>query len=180
LEARWSTHCTGGRSAGETPSRVHTFYGGRNLIRFPLTPITRLAYAERALREIPPLLHYVSQLMRQQVPTHACSRHVLLHRKSDIFAHRIRQRIHCPCRFGRPCIRVDADAAEVVAEAGLEEGAGGGVERLAGRAQYFVHDGRHFSWFRRAVRSPLQELLLPAALALSRQPRRASARTFPL
>jgi hypothetical protein len=35
---------------------------------------------------------------------------------------------------------VHAHVAEVVAEARLEEGAGGGVEGLAGRAKDFVHD----------------------------------------
>jgi hypothetical protein len=37
--------------------------------------------------------------------------------------------------------------AEVVAEAGLEEGTRGGVERLAGRTQHFVNNWRYFSWF---------------------------------
>jgi hypothetical protein len=71
--------------------------------------------------------------------------------------------------------RMWASDLKAVAEARLEEGARGGIERLAGRAQNFVHDGRHgrsrrgvdSSALQRAVAGRRTLVFLLASLALA-------------
>jgi hypothetical protein len=66
---------------------------------------------------------------------------------------------------------VNAHLAEVVPEARFHESTGGRVERLARRAQDFVHDWRH-GRAGAADRPPLQaHAVLLAALALAFQTR---------
>ena len=52
--------------------------------------------------------------------------------KGDVRAGRVGVGIDGASGFGGVRVGVDADVAEVMAEAGLEEGACGGVERMAG------------------------------------------------
>jgi hypothetical protein len=51
---------------------------------------------------------------------------------------RIRQRIHCSHGFRCALVRVNADLAEIMAEARFHKGAYRGIERLTGRVQHFV------------------------------------------
>lgn len=83
-------------------------------------------------------------------------RRILIGGEDDVAAGGIRQRLDRlggGCRFG---IGVDSDLAEVMAEAGLHEGADGGVERLAGGAQRIVDDRRRRGLFRAARFDPLR------------------------
>ncbi len=83
-------------------------------------------------------------------------------------------------RLHRPRMAGNADLAEVVAEAGLEEGTGGRLEGLAGGLKDFVDDGRHFRKSARCRGMTLQAKSLGAARrALSVRARCAPAGAFP-
>ena len=55
----------------------------------------------------------------------------------------VRQRIHCPRRLRRLCIRVHSHLAEVVAEAWLHEGARGRIKRRSRRAKDIMDNRGH-------------------------------------
>src|SRR5260370_12264578 len=69
-------------------------------------------------------------------------------------------------------VGVYADPAEVMPKAPLEVGPRRCVERLAGRAERLMHDGRRFANGRRPRRHPWQFPLLLAGGAFAAEPRR--------
>jgi hypothetical protein len=82
------------------------------------------------------------QFMGQEPAAFARPRGKSVGREEYMVADGIGKRIDGLRRFCGPPIGVNADPAEVVSEARLEEGPGSTVERLAGRAQGFVDNGR--------------------------------------
>src|ERR1039457_4167661 len=80
--------------------------------------------------------------MRQQAPAFHCRGSESTGRKRDVAADGVGVRIYRAGRLRRAGIRVDADTAEITAEAGLEEGERVRIERLTRGAQHLIHDGR--------------------------------------
>ena len=97
------------------------------------------------------LLHHMCQFVRQQAISRCGLRGVFTCGKHHIVPHRVCQRIDRSRRLSRLPAGVHAHPAEIVAEARLHERACGRIERLAGRAQHFVHDVRHTGWFALAI-----------------------------
>ncbi len=84
----------------------------------------------------------VRQLVSQQPLSFGRPRRVLSLAESNVPTDRVGPGIDCLSRLGRAAVGVNLDAAEVVTEAELHEVARLRVERLTGRAQYFIDDGR--------------------------------------
>lgn len=55
---------------------------------------------------------------------------------------RIGLRIERLCRRRRASVRVKADVAQIISEAGFEKGAVGGIQRVTGRSHDVLHNGR--------------------------------------
>ncbi len=103
----------------------HPLGGGlRGIVRCP-HPEARLRAGDPA-----PLLDRVCQLVGEELQSGRGSRLIHAPSKRDRAANRERGRADGVRRTRRRLIRVDADAAEVVTEARLEQGARGGVQRL--------------------------------------------------
>jgi hypothetical protein len=75
---------------------------------------------------------------------------VLIVGENDVVARGVSIRLNGTRRGSRLLAGVNADVAEVLAEAGLEKGAGGGVERMSGRTE----DVAHHAWEVRGGRWP--------------------------
>ena len=89
-----------------------------------------------------PLLHRVDQLVCEQSLALRSAGAVLSCAEDDFLAHGICQSIDC---FSRRCglaTSMYTHVAEVVSEARLKERTGGVIERLAGRAQHIMNNGR--------------------------------------
>jgi len=122
------------------------------------------------------LLEHVNQFMSKKSPAILSAWPVLLRAKSDLGSRSISSRTHRVCRAIGSGVRVDAYFAKVVTEARFHEGAGGRVERLAGRAQRLMDDGRGQGRPVAAVGPALQARpLLAALLALAVHAGRAAA-----
>ena len=89
------------------------------------------------------------QLVRQQVIPRCGLRGVFARGKHHMIPHCVRQGAHRTRRIRRLCIGMHPHPAEIVAEARFHEHTPGGIERLAGRAQHLMDDGRRqvgFVW----------------------------------
>src|SRR5260370_40175832 len=98
----------------------------------------------------------MGQLMSYQPLPQARPVRVLTDTEHHVPSYRIGQRVD---GFGRLCrlrVGVHPHPAEVATEAWLEEGAGGGLERLAVRAQHVMHYWWHPLWFSTPGHPPLQ------------------------
>ena len=93
-------------------------------------------------RAAAPLLHDVRQFVCEQLASARACRYILTRGEDDVRADRVGRGVDCLCRSGGAGIAVDAHLTEVVAEAILEMHARVAIERLAGRSQHVVHDGR--------------------------------------
>ena len=91
------------------------------------------------------LLHYVSELMRQQQPSGPRGRLILIGAKNNFSSHSVGERIHRLCGSGGPPVRVHTHATEVVPEARFHEGARRCIERLSWGTQHFINDGWHIA-----------------------------------
>ena len=86
------------------------------------------------------ILHHMRQFVGQQAASFGCGRSELAGSKGDVGAHGVSESVNGTCRLGGAGVGVDADIAEVVSEAGLEEGLGFRIECLARRAKGFAYD----------------------------------------
>ena len=80
--------------------------------------------------------------MGQQVLARRRARIILTTSESDVMADGERLRLQGLVQFSGLAVRVYTHPTEVVLEARLHEGTSARVERLTGRAQYFVNAGR--------------------------------------
>jgi hypothetical protein len=91
-------------------------------------------------------LHNVSEFMRQECAAERRLGCVLAGIKGNVGTRGIREGVDGARRFGGLVAGVDADVAEVVAEAGLEESARGGVKGVPGGAENVGDDVRNMRW----------------------------------
>ena len=84
----------------------------------------------------------MGQLMRDQSPPLACFHRELAAAKHNVVSESVGVGVNGAGGVGGRRIGVNAHMAEVVAEAGLEEGASGGVERMAGGTEDIADDAR--------------------------------------
>jgi hypothetical protein len=87
------------------------------------------------------LLEHVYQLVGQQHMSGRGPRQVMPGSEHDVAADGIGAGADCSSRRGSLSIHMESNVAEVMAEPGLHQGAGGGVQRLTAAAvQDFMHD----------------------------------------
>jgi hypothetical protein len=89
------------------------------------------------------LLNDVRQFMGQQPSTRLPVGLVLTLAKDDVLPDGVSPGVHCAGRGRALTVRVYPDGGEVVVEARFHSLTRSRVQRLTGRAQNFVHDGRH-------------------------------------
>src|ERR1700754_3334598 len=88
----------------------------------------------------------MGQFVGQQVLAIVSRRSILPGAKDQVTADCVRFRRHRVGANRSFLIRMNADLAEIMAEARLKECARGRVERLAWRMQNFVHDWGNDAW----------------------------------
>jgi hypothetical protein len=126
------------------------------------------------------LLHDVREFVREQFLSFAEVRCILSRAKHDMAPNGVPQCIDRPRRLRGLWVRVNADLAEVVSEARLEEGPRLRVQRLARRAQNIVDDRWSDGGMRAFCCVALQGFLLLAFGALTGGPARSAASALPL
>jgi hypothetical protein len=89
-----------------------------------------------------PLLHHVSQFVRDQFQAGGRSRTGGSRAQHDVRSHGVRLRVHGPGRSRRRRVRMNPNVVEIELESRFEVAARGAVQRLTGRVQDVVHDGR--------------------------------------
>jgi hypothetical protein len=125
------------------------------------------------------LLEYVNQFMSQKSPAVVSAGLVLRRAEGDLGSRSVSARTHRVCGAVGGGVRVDADFTKGVAEPGFHEGACRRVERLTGRAQDLMYDGRgRCGHSAQAGGQALEAHLAPAAFrALPSHPGHAAAGT---
>jgi hypothetical protein len=109
------------------------------------------------------LLDGVSQLVGEEPPPGRGCRLVPAAAHDDMPANGVRAGMH-RCRGAAGLlVGMDADGAEVLAEARFHEGPRGGIEGMAGGSQDLVHDRRRRSRYRAGTETSLLGLVAVAA-----------------
>jgi hypothetical protein len=88
------------------------------------------------------LLNDMGQFMGNQFPSGIASGIKTSGLENKLMTNGIGQGIHGPRGIRRLVIGVNANATEIMSEAGLEECASNSIERLARRAKHLMHDRR--------------------------------------
>lgn len=127
------------------------------------------------------LLNHMRQFVREETLAFVCVRRVLTPTENDLMADAVGKGVHCFGRLHSPMVRMNSHPAEIMPEARFHEGARRSVQRLAGRAENFMHNRRHFVRLR-ASGTALQCILpfLAASFALAARAGRAAAGAFAL
>lgn len=111
-------------------------------VGFALGAIAVRRDRDRAARRGAALLHRVRELVGEQAAARVGAGRVRATRERDVRAGRVRRGADRARRAIGAIVVVDADAAQIVAEARLEEAPGRGIERLRGTCQHVVDDRR--------------------------------------
>src|SRR6266513_1863748 len=88
----------------------------------------------------------MSKFVGEEGAARVCGGRILTGGENDVRAGSIGMSVDGAGRVGGVRVGVDADIAEVVAEARLEEGACGGVQRMARRAENVTDDAGNVGW----------------------------------